>query len=324
MRTLLNTYLTGKASSGSVEDVFYQHEINAVEANQIKVIQGESIEMLKHINIFHVESPEGVSASLSSSSRLASRVDTEKTGRKAREALVHGQKYHCEKTDYDLLAPYRLLDLWATNGTKDFNKKLDALFYNLLGEDMLTIGWYGVEAAKTTNIEKNPMLQDVNIGWLHKIRTQAPERVTDYFQVEKSYSGIECAVNHALGLMDKSHKHDNKNVVILDPDLLSEDLKDKSKSADEKTLQELVLSRILTTGKIAGLPFYKAPSFPAGKILVTKLENLSIYIQGQRRFFRDEPHLDQIAQYFSQAESYVVEDYSHCGLINNLEFSSNN
>jgi hypothetical protein len=41
---------------------------------------------------------------------------------------------------------------------------------------MIMIGFNGKSTAVTTDRATNPLLQDVNIGWLEKIRTVAPER----------------------------------------------------------------------------------------------------------------------------------------------------
>src|SRR3546814_13308500 len=47
------------------------------------------------------------------------------------------------------------------------------------GLDRIMIGWNGTSAAVETDRDANPMLQDVNFGWLYKIRTNAPEQVLD-------------------------------------------------------------------------------------------------------------------------------------------------
>ena len=39
------------------------------------------------------------------------------------------------------------------------------------------IGWHGTSTAPDTDRTANPLLQDVNIGWLQHIRTDAPAQV---------------------------------------------------------------------------------------------------------------------------------------------------
>ncbi len=43
--------------------------------------------------------------------------------------------------------------------------------------DRIMIGFNGVKRAKTSNRSENPLLQDVNKGWLQKIREDAPDHV---------------------------------------------------------------------------------------------------------------------------------------------------
>ena len=65
------------------------------------------------------------------------------------------------------------------------------------------------------------------------------------------------------------------------------------------------------------------PFFPPNAILVTKLENLSIYVQNgsRRRTIREEPDFNQVADYQSVNESYVVEDYGCAAFVENIQQS---
>src|SRR3546814_13686466 len=62
------------------------------------------------------------------------------------------------------------------------------------------------------------------------------------------------------------------------------------------------------------------PFCPEDALLVTSLDNLSIYGQEEtrRRQIKDGPALDQIENYESVNEDYVVEDYGRCALVENV------
>ena len=64
-----------------------------------------------------------------------------------------------------------------------------------------------------------------------------------------------------------------------------------------------------------------APHFPAGKVLVTRLDNLSIYYQdgARRRAVMDKPEKDRVEFYESSNDAYVIEDYGLCALVENIE-----
>ena len=45
------------------------------------------------------------------------------------------------------------------------------------GLDRIMVGWNGTHAAASTNLTQYPLLQDVNKGWLQKMRERAASRV---------------------------------------------------------------------------------------------------------------------------------------------------
>ncbi|MCQ0033127.1 P2 family phage major capsid protein [Burkholderia glumae] len=67
---------------------------------------------------------------------------------------------------------------------------------------------------------------------------------------------------------------------------------------------------------ILNLPAVRVPFFPKRAMMVTKLENLSIYFQegARRRSLIDNPKRDQIENYESSNDAYVVEDFG-CGCV---------
>lgn len=58
------------------------------------------------------------------------------------------------------------------------------------------------------------------------------------------------------------------------------------------------------------------PFVPKGALMVTKLENLSIYYQegARRRTLKDVPERDRIENYESSNDAYMVEDFG-CGCV---------
>ena len=62
------------------------------------------------------------------------------------------------------------------------------------------------------------------------------------------------------------------------------------------------------------------PFFPEDALMITSLDNLAIYVQEEtrRRQVKDEPALDQIENYESVNEDFVVEDYGRAALVENI------
>lgn len=65
----------------------------------------------------------------------------------------------------------------------------------------------------------------------------------------------------------------------------------------------------------------RAPYFPANALMITRLDNLSIYWQEntRRRSIIDNTKRDRIENFESVNEAYVVEDYRGACLIENIE-----
>src|SRR3546814_12050604 len=101
------------------------------------------------------------------------------------------------------------------------------------------VGFNGTSAAATTNLANNPLLQDVNEGWLHKIRTHAASRVLDDGELstaptkaiyisagvevvdgdatnvataEADYANLDALAFDALALIDPWHPRDTDQV----------------------------------------------------------------------------------------------------------------
>ncbi|MGK8347924.1 P2 family phage major capsid protein [Pseudomonas aeruginosa] len=99
------------------------------------------------------------------------------------------------------------------------------------GLDRIMIGFNGTSAAVTTDLATNPLLQDVNIGWLQKMRTSAPDRVIEEGEdgsgkvtigTTGDYKTLDALVFDAIQLLDPWHRKRKDLVVIVDPALLHE------------------------------------------------------------------------------------------------------
>jgi hypothetical protein len=64
--------------------------------------------------------------------------------------------------------------LWAK--FQDFQTRIRDAIIQRQALDRIMIGFNGVKREKTSDRVANPLLQDVNIGWLEKIRQENPFR----------------------------------------------------------------------------------------------------------------------------------------------------
>lgn len=302
--------------------------VPAVEQRAVATAQ-ESHALLKDINMVGVTSPDGQAVGISIGAPIAGRTNTDLRPRTPRDAidLAEDNSYHCEKTEFDVALPFSMLDGWAQ--FPDFEQRIDQAIGDRQALDRLMIGFNGTHAAEQTDRDAYPLLQDVNIGWLQKIRTKAPAQVKAAGAVvgkvtigaTGDYPNLDGLVYAALQMLAPHHRKRPDLVVLIDRDLLHTKALGNVEDATDNT-RELALNRILSTGLVGGIPHRDAPFFPDAKLLVTTLRNLSIYYQKTtlRRFIQEQPNTEQVNDFQSLNEAYVVEDYGLVALVENIEF----
>ncbi|WP_153785692.1 phage major capsid protein, P2 family [Pseudomonas sp. EMN2] len=329
-RIAFNGYLANQAKINDVESVTETYTVAPNPAQKLETAIQESSEFLKKINIIGVDEAEGEAILLGVNGPIASRTAT--GGGKRRQARdvtgLTADTYACKKTNFDTALPYARLDAWAK--FKDFQTRLSGSIAERQGLDRIMIGFNGVSAEVDTDLAANPLLQDVNIGWLQKMRDRAPERVIDEGKVAGKvtvgatgdYKTLDALVFDAIELLDPWHRKRSDLVVIVDPALLHEkQLKALERGADSNQ-EANAADDIIAKTRLGGKPIeYDAPFFIEGGVWVGPLSNLSIYYQNEkrRRHLRDEPDADQVADYQSSNEAYVVEDFGACALVENIE-----
>ena len=77
--------------------------------------------------------------------------------------------------NFDFHMRYNQLDLWARY--QDFQLRIRNAIAKRQALDFIMAGFNGISRAATSDRAKNPMLQDVAVGWLQKYRNEAPARV---------------------------------------------------------------------------------------------------------------------------------------------------
>lgn len=290
----------------------------------------ESSDFLNRINLIGVLEQSGEALLLGVNGPIASRTNTAGGNRRtpADRSAFTKDDYFCKQTNFDCAFPYSLLDAWAK--FPDFQVRLTNAIIQRQALDRIMIGFNGVSAADATDRQANPLLQDVNVGWLEKIRTKAPDRVLDE-GVEDSgkvtvgasgdYKTLDGLVFDAVQMLDPWHRTRPDLVVLVSRDLMHEKLLKAVEKGATSNQEENAAQEIVSRARLGGLPVVDAPFFPEGTVLVTFLKNLSIYWQegARRRHLKDEPEYDRIADYQSSNDAYVVEDFGAAALVENIE-----
>jgi P2 family phage major capsid protein len=291
-------------------------------------------DFMSRINVIPVAAQQGDRVGVGVGRSLASRTDTAAGHRRNPTDPTASDKidqYFCKKTDYDYAWGYTLLDAWSHR--PEFQQLVRDAVLVQKAEDVITIGFNGVDAAVETDRTAHPLLQDVNWGWLYKMRTYAPARVMSHGTKDANkvyvsdtgtadYVNLDALVFDAIGnLIHERYRTATDLVVIVGSDLVQEKYFKIVSAAGDKATEQVARDVILSSRQLGGKPTMQVPFFPANAILITSLKNLSYYWQigSARRAVTDEPQFDRVANYESINDAFMVEDYGKACLIENIE-----
>ncbi|MGN2381301.1 phage major capsid protein, P2 family [Pseudomonas juntendi] len=302
----------------------------------------ESSAFLKAINVIGVDEQQGEALLAGVNGPVASRTNTGAGNRRnpANVAEMSKDSYSCVQTNFDTSFPYALLDAWAK--FPEFQVLLTNAIVERQALDRIMIGFNGITAAVSTDRTANPLLQDVNKGWLQKIREGAADRVLDEgavagkirvgatktikvagvdTEISGDYQTLDGVVFDAIQMLDPWHCSRPDLVVLVSRDLMHDKLLKAVEKGSASNQEENAAQEIVSRARLGGLPVVDAPFLPAGTVLVTFLKNLSIYWQegARRRHLKDEPEFDRIADYQSSNDAYVIEDFGAVALVENIE-----
>ncbi|MDF2073202.1 phage major capsid protein, P2 family [Pseudomonas mendocina] len=329
-RLAFRGYQAHVAKLNGVDDATEKFSVEPSIHQKLETAIQESNALLGRINIIGVDEQTGEALQIGVNGPVASRTNTGAGNRRnpgERHALTK-DTYACKQTNFDTAFKYATLDQWAK--FQDFQTRLTNSIAQRQGLDRLTIGWHGTHAAVQTDIATYSMLQDVNIGWLQKIRVGAPDRhIAEGEEGSgkvvigkgEDYETLDGLVFDAVQLLEPWHRSHPDLVVIVSRTLLHEKLLKAVEKGGESNQEENAAQEIVSRARLGGLPIVDAPFFPDGTVLITTLSNLSIYWQEKtrRRHIRDEPDYDRVADYQSVNEAYVIEDFGLVALVENIE-----
>lgn len=337
------------------EDVVAKFSVAPTVEQTLEEKIQESSDFLQEVSVVMVAAQSGQKVGVGVTRPLAGRTNT-KGGQRRTPGdptdTTDDGGYNCRQTNFDHAIPYAKLDAWRHK--PEFQTLLRDVILKQQGRDRIMIGFNGTSAAPQTDRAANPLLQDVNEGWLHKIRPHADERVLDdgaltdgadkaiYVAAgvevvevidgevanaetaKADYANLDALAFDMLDLLDPWNRGDTDLVVIVGWALVKDKYLNLLQAAGDTATEREAAHRILTLPKqLAGKRAVIVPFFPEDAMLITSLENLAIYVQEEtrRRLIKDEPALDQIENYESVNEDYVVEDYGRCALAENIKMA---
>lgn len=331
-RVLFNAMTAAIATMSGVASANEKFTVDPSVQQTLETRIQESSDFLSKINIIGVAEQSGEKIGLGIGSPVASTTNTATTDRSPSDPTTLDKLgYVCTKTNFDTFLTYQKLDAWAK--FKDFETRIRDALVQRMALDRITIGFNGVSRAATSDKVANPLLQDVNIGWLQKHRINATARVMDEIgatgkiqigdavAAAAGYKNLDALVFDLVNeMVEPWYRNDTQLVAIVGRKLMADKyfpIINKVQANSEALAADLIVSQ----KRIGGLPAVQVPFFPDDAIAVTRLDNLSIYWQegSRRRTILDNAKRDRIEDYQSSNEAYVVEDHGAMALAENIE-----
>ncbi|UML92154.1 phage major capsid protein, P2 family [Shewanella xiamenensis] len=329
-RTLYNGYLAQVATLNSIETAETKFTVAPSVQQTLETRMQESSQFLGMINVVPVTEKSGEKLGLGVTGTIAGTTDTTQGDRQAIDPTdLDALGYDCTQTNFDTALRYSKIDMWAK--FPDFQARIRDAILKQQALDRIMIGFNGTSRAATSNRANNPLLQDVNIGWLQKIRQHAPQRHlaevvegSGKIVIGTDYANIDALVFDMVNnMIDPWHQDDTELVVVCGRKILA-DKYFPIINKDNVPTETMAADMIISQKRIGGLGAVRVPHFPANAVLVTRLDNLSLYWQegGRRRSVIDNPKRDQIENYESSNDAYVVEDYGCTAFAENIEMGA--
>ncbi|MFP2768320.1 phage major capsid protein, P2 family [Oceanisphaera sp. KMM 10153] len=331
-RKKYNSFTQQVATLNGVDDAAAKFNVEPSVQQKLETRTQDSSTFLSMINMVGVEEQSGEKLGLGINSTIAGRTDTTTKDRQATDPTAFQKaRYECKQTNFDTALRYSKLDMWAK--FPDFATRVRDAVLSRQALDRIMIGWNGTSAAADTDRVANPLLQDVNIGWIQKVRTDAPEQVLSEGELASGkiyisktsgdFGNLDALVASMVAeQLPPWYQDDTELVVIMGRDLLNDKYLPMIEEHAEKPSESAALDVIKARKMVGGLPAIRVPYFPAGALMITRLDNLSIYWQegARRRAVIDNPKRDQVENYESSNDAYVIEDYEGVALAENIVF----
>lgn len=333
-RTKLSSYISDIARANNVEDARHTFAVQPVPEQKIIAAYQEAADFLKQINVFPVDNAKGEKIGLQIGIRIAGTTDTRV---KPRNPVPVGNldlldEYDCTQTNYDVAYYWSLLNAWKHH--PNFKSMLQSMVIVAIALDKLCIGFNGLYRAATSDRVANPMLEDVKKGWLQKIRDNAPEqhyegiddgtgKMVTKIGAGQEFKTVDGLVEFAVEEYIAEQHRESGLIAICGRGILSDKYLPLLNTIQDPT-EQLAARTIYANKQLGTLPAMHVPSFPAKTILITTPKNLSIYLQSGtlNRSIVEQPEWDRAVDFQSVNEDFVVEDYTKCVLIENIEVTA--
>ncbi|HID9280748.1 TPA: phage major capsid protein, P2 family [Serratia marcescens] len=307
-RELLRAYSMGLAAEYGQDSAERYFSLTDPKETQLRAALLESVDFLSMITVADVDQLSGQVVNVGNPGIFTGRKEG---GRFIRNTGVDGLEYKLSETDSGAALTWAMLSVWANAGDEnEFFQRMQEFTNQSFALDMLRIGFNGKSVAKSTDPEKYPNGEDVNIGWQEFVRAFDDNQIiTDAVSLGAGgdYVSLDAMASDLINSkIPAQFRNDPRLTVLVGADLVAAEQHRLYQAADRPT--EKIAAQMLGTS-IAGRPAIVPPFMPGKRMVVTPLSNLHIYTQrGTRQ--RKAEFVEDRKQYenkYLRNEGYAVE-----------------
>ena len=318
-KKLFTAMMAVMATTYGVPSVSEEFSVVPSVAQKLQDAITQEVDFLNRINIVPVDELKGQKVLGGVSNLVGKRTNTDTTDRQTQDLLSLGeQNYELFFTEFDVHLKYSQIDSWAK--FPDFQERYGKWVRKAIAHARIRTGWYGTSAAAVTDPGANPMGEDVNIGWLQLLRdyksgkqwfTEGATPGEIRFGEGGDFKNLDSAVHAVKQMINPIHRGASDLVCIVGEDLVAEEKAALYESLGRKPSEKERVEKEVVSKVYAECPLVAdVPNFPPRGLLVTSLDNLSIYYQADswRRNVQENPKRSRVDDYNSVNEGYVVDD----------------
>ncbi|OKB68710.1 phage major capsid protein, P2 family [Serratia marcescens] len=307
-RELLRAYSMGLAAEYGQDSAERYFSLTDPKETDLRAALLESVDFLSMITVADVDQLTGQVVNVGNPGIFTGRKEG---GRFIRQTGVDGLEYKLSETDSGAALTWAMLSVWANSGDEnEFFQRMQTFTNQSFALDMLRIGFNGKSVAKTSDPEKNPNGEDVNIGWQEFVRAFDDNQIiTDAVTLGAGgdYVSLDAMASDLINSkIPAQFRNDPRLTVLVGADLVAAEQHRLYQAADRPT--EKIAAQMLGTS-LAGRPAIVPPFMPGKRMVVTPLSNLHIYTQrGTRQ--RAAEFVEDRKQYenkYLRNEGYAVE-----------------
>lgn len=336
----------------SVDQVHQEFAIDPSMEQRIEAKQTEEVSFMGQINVAPVDELQGQVLGLFAARMIGSGIGAANTRRTPVDVSgLDSRQFQLFETLFDTMMPWSKIDTWAK--FPNFLALYSAAVAIATAQTRISIGFNGesrfVPPANSDPLA-NPMGEDLNVGWLQKLRLERPDHVMGRALVgapgaqtatgaavpveigaAETYKNIDALAYDLIAGMPSWARKSTELVVIVSQDLVDEKYFpminrplaatiDGGKSTSDQVISDIVMS----VKQIGGRPAAAVPFFPDKTMVITPLKNLSLYYQSgaRRRYVKDEPEFRRgLVDYNSSNEGYAIESTDHMVMAENITFT---